>query len=408
MAPFESEQAFAKPTQANASGTFRLVLDDEVFRWNPNRGIPRLYREILQRLPRVAPDIELVICLQGSGSVHLPAIEGVTRVEIPSLPPGLRPWRFWSSVAPRVNALLRSIYWRRMAEKTDVYHATHYRLTRSWSPSFSLVHDMIPELFPDAFPGAEAGRIAVLKRKAVKRALLVLCDSKNTRGDLVRMLGVPEKKCRVLFAAGFPPERVAAYERVQQPPLKPFLLYVGGYRTRYKNFGFILDALSSSDVATLSRYSLVVAGPEMPSAAEEAELRHRSAVEIRFMNNPDDGQLIGLYLTCAAFVMPSLYEGFGLPVLEALACGAPVICSRVASLPEVGGDAVYYFDPRSPQQFCEALSKALADGRSPELVARRKERAMRFSWEKTAEGFAAAVREVARIGNRLRSSAARG
>jgi len=89
-----------------------------------------------------------------------------------------------------------------------------------------------------------------------------------------------------------------------------------------------------------------------------------------------------------------LYEGFGIPVLEALGCGAPVVCSNTSSLPEVGGDAVCYFDPKSPEEFAAAMKQALADGRAPEKVAQRKLQAGKFSWDRTAEGFMDAIKQV--------------
>ena len=260
---------------------------------------------------------------------------------------------------------------------------------------FCTVHDMMPELMPETFRMHSGKRIARQKRVSVKRAAAVLCVSENTKQDVVRVLGVPEAKCRVVHNG----VADAFFEDLHaSEPVVPgaYLLYVGGYRIPYKNFSLLRDALGAADASRLRGYRLVVAGPEKPDAGDVSKCEGLlGAGRVEFVSDCDDNKLARLYTGCAAFVMPSLYEGFGIPVAEALACGAPVACSDAASLPEVGGAVVHYLDPTSAMSITLAVDAALAEGRSQTEVEKRKKWAARFSWDKAAEQFCAVVRELA-------------
>jgi len=374
----------------------RLALDGEVFCWNQKRGIPRVYREILTRVGQIDPEIEVRVGVQGEMRTAILDELGFKVDRIPRLSPTLRPWCLWRHITPGVNSILRRMYWRRC--KADVYHTTHYSLPPVAGPAFCIVHDMMPEQFPDSFPGSDRIDLCLRKKKAVERSDLVLCSSQNTRRDVTRLLGVPGDKCRIMHMAGFPGEQVRRVAGPTRKPQKPFFLYVGGYRMPYKNFAFVAECLGDPAFSAFSQFDLVVAGPETPTVEERDRYGDRLRGRLRFLDNCDDDDLIRLYSTCSAFLMPSLYEGFGLPVLEALACGAAVICSDRSSLPEVGGDAVYYFDPESPQEFRDALTEALAEGRCSDAVKRRVQHARRFSWEKTTREFCKTVRDISSAG----------
>jgi glycosyltransferase involved in cell wall biosynthesis len=113
-----------------------------------------------------------------------------------------------------------------------------------------------------------------------------------------------------------------------------------------------------------------------------------------FMKKVNDATLLDLYLNCAALVYPSKVEGFGLPLLEALGCGTPVVCSEIEVCREVAGEVAYYFDPNSVDHMHEALQKAFEEGRRPDLCARRVARAQEFSWTRTARETAQAIEDT--------------
>lgn len=369
----------------------RLLVEANVFLWNPKRGIPRVYREILSRLCTAFPDIDVHLAIQGA--IPVPECEkwGAHVARVPCLPPGLKPWRLRHLAAPFANSVLARGFWRRQ-RSVDVYHTTTYALPPTRGPTSCVVHDMIPEVFPAMFPGAGWRRLQRLKMAAIRRAGTVLCVSENTRADVVRICGVPLDRCRVVYNGGYWDVDAGSRLGASDIEQKPFLLYVGGHRTPYKNFRHFLECIGTA----FEGLQVIVVGPEQPTSKELSSYEGIVGTDrLTFRTDCSDQMLRTLYCGCAAFVLPSLYEGFGIPVVEALSCGAPVACSNAASLPEVGGDVVHYFSPRSREELRSALTRALAEGRAEATVERRRAHASRFSWDRTAEAFAASVRELA-------------
>ena len=374
----------------------RLALDGTVLAWNPHRGIPRIYREIIPRVPALAPDVETVVAMPEGRRAGLPDGVGVEWVKIRSIPRSLRPWRLWRPVRASLNRVLAASSWRRMS--ADVFHVTLYGRLPVKAPVYCFVYDMIAELHPEGFDRRFIKHMADIKRHAFRQCERLLCISEKTKCDVVRLMGVPEEKCRVVYL-GSDLLRLSAADPVEDGSHRPYLLYVGGYRIPYKNFGFLLRCMGSREFKGFDGLDLRVVSPEQPSLAERKAFEsllpgHR----VEFVSDCDDATLARFYRGCAAVVHPSLYEGFGLPVLEGLQAGAPVVCSNAASLPEVGGDAVYYFSPQSSTELRLALEDALKDGREQTSVRRRRNQAAKFSWDATARAFVETACELAQGG----------
>jgi glycosyltransferase involved in cell wall biosynthesis len=263
------------------------------------------------------------------------------------------------------------------------------------TPAFCFVYDMLFELFPECFDAGTGDRAREQKHRAIRSAHRVLCISENTKKDVVKILDIEPTKCDVVYLAGL--RRTEEGNRGETELKKrPFFLYVGDYEAPYKNFEFLLDCLGQPGFSEFGEHELVVAAPDFPEASK-LKRYHELLPDTRltFLNRCDDKMLTDLYISCNALVVPSLYEGFGLPVVEALGCGTPVVCSNVSSLPEVGGETAYYFDPQSVAEFRAALERGVRDGRTREHVDRRVERASCFSWDRTARSFALAARKTA-------------
>ncbi len=251
------------------------------------------------------------------------------------------------------------------------------------------VHDVIYKRFPEAHGGIKAMGMRALVPLAVRGSHRVIADSDATREDLVELLGVPPGKIDVVALAANAPGVTPTPERELRRRLelgdRP-LLFSASAKRRHKNLVLLLDAhaLLGDD-----RPLLVLPGY---ATDHEAELRAHAAElgiagDVRFLGWVGGGDLEGLYAASTAFVFPSLCEGFGLPVLEAMQRGLPVACSGASALAEVAGDAALLFDPSSAQSIAASVEAILHD----EALANRLRngghaQARRFTWEATARG----------------------
>lgn len=268
-------------------------------------------------------------------------------------------------------------------------------------PSVVTVHDLAFLRFPERFRPARRRYLALLARASVRRAAHVLTVSEFTRREVIDLLGVPAGKVtatpngRDERLGPLPAEAVAGFRAAHKLP-ETFMLFLATLEPR-KNLLTLLRAYAAA--RDTLRMPLIVAGGKgwmyepIFKLVEELDLRDH----VRFAGFVPPDELGLWYNAATAFVYPSLYEGFGLPPLEALQCGTPVITSNVTSLPEVVGDAAITVDPTDVTALADALVRVATEpGLRDELRERGPRQAAKFSWERTAAGTLAVLRAVAR------------
>jgi glycosyltransferase involved in cell wall biosynthesis len=251
------------------------------------------------------------------------------------------------------------------------------------------VHDLIYARFPDAHAGLRDKAMRVLVPAAARRSDRVIADSQSTREDLIELLGLPAERIDVV------PLGLGAVRRAEplaEGELRECLRLSGrrvvlslSAKRPHKNLLALIDALAR--VAATERPALVLAGYPTEHEARLRERAHARSLDddVRFAGWLSDAEVEGLWAIADAFVFPSLYEGFGLPVLEAMARGVPVACSNASSLPEVAGDAALLFDPHDEAAIAAALTRLLQDrALADRLRAAGRERVREFTWERTA------------------------
>jgi glycosyltransferase involved in cell wall biosynthesis len=251
------------------------------------------------------------------------------------------------------------------------------------------VHDLIYARFPEAHAGLREKGMRVLVPAAARRSHRLIADSLSTRDDLIELLGLPAERIDVV------PLAVGAMRRAEplsEGDVRGNLRLAGrrvvlslSAKRPHKNLLALIGALAR--IPSDERPVLVLAG--YPTE-HEAQLRERAQTlgiedDVRFPGWLSDAEVEGLWAIADAFVFPSLYEGFGLPVLEAMARGVPVACSKASSLPEVAGDAALLFDPHDEAAIADALGRVLLDTQLAErLRAAGRKRVREFTWERTA------------------------
>jgi glycosyltransferase involved in cell wall biosynthesis len=289
----------------------------------------------------------------------------------------------------------------------DVAHIPYFASSLSpMLPTVLTIHDLIPMILPEYRGGVLVRLYTSLVASAAERARLILTDSEASRRDILSHLKLPDSRVRVVYLAPAPhyrpvddPDRLEAVRRKYDLP-KGFVLWLSGFDVR-KNAQALLHAYTWVYEALGDDYPLVMAGrlPEVDThffpdpRRIAAELGVSQAV--RFPGWVDEADKPALYSAATAFVFPSCYEGFGLPILESMACGTPVVTSNAASLPELAGAAAFQVDPGDPRRLAAAvIALCLEEDLHAQMRERGLARAAQFTWEKTARETLAAYQQA--------------
>ncbi len=353
-------------------------------------GIGRYARELVRALSRVDSVNRYILFIPRDAHPDLLTFD---------FPPNFRIRR-----APLTERILAALWQRARAPlpievfigRVDVFYSPDFLLPPTLAKrTLVTVHDLSYVRVPDCFPTVLKNYLNRTVPRAIRRADVVLGDAASTCRDLQEIYGVPRDKTHVLYSgvdSRFCPDIPRAdVERVRSKYdlAAPYLLSVSTLQPR-KNYVRLIQAfhqLVPALPAALSNLQLVISGgkgwmyDEIFSTVEKLGLRDR----VKLPGFADDADLPALYAQARLFVYPSLYEGFGLPVAEAMASGVPVVCSNASSIPEVAGDAAVYFDPLDVDGMAKAIQRALTDEPlASDLRNRGLNQIKQFSWDKAA------------------------
>jgi len=279
--------------------------------------------------------------------------------------------------------------------ETELLWVPHYNAPLWHSGKMVVtIHDVAPLAMPEILGNTlKRGYAKLLIERAVKQASAILCASQFTQSELANRLGVDSRKMTVTplgLDSDWPAEAAPHVEA----DIVPYLLYVGNVKPN-KNLSLLLKAFAS--VRDRLPHRLVLAGKIRGfGSGDDAVLQHAEAMgdRVRFAGEVSDAELCQLYAGAAALVLPSLYEGFGLPLLEAMQLGCPILASTAGSLPEVGGDAALYFDPHSAEELAQRLLETLDAATMQQLRERGLARVREFSFERCAQQSAAVMNNL--------------
>lgn len=353
----------------------QILYTHDIFSRQHYGGISRYFVELIQHLSLSGSDLRV---LAGEHfNQHLRVLDGHSSL-LGQYSSSAYPFRLLNRFRNRLQQekhLGRS--------KNQIAHHTYYSYRRPLKSVRMVItiHDLIPERYPDQF-GWKARMLSLAKRRSCAFADRILVNSQTTKNDLVDEYGISPEKIDVTYLGnslhGY------ATRSLPKPSPKPYLLYVGS-RNGYKNCRVVFEAFAQSRVLK-NDLSLVCFGGGKFSSSEMHLLCDLGIEKHVSQVSGDDFQLASYYQHAAAFVYPSLYEGFGIPPVEAMNFGCPIVASTGGSIPEVVGPAGVYFNPRDPAMLRDSLESVVyGDQQKAELRKQMTIRLPLYSWKQTAD-----------------------
>lgn len=359
-------------------------------------GLSRYTRRLAEALLALEPERGNLAFFYNAHSGHRPP-PTLQRAPTVTLPLGQYAWRLSVLAGQllhlRYRAIARALsntFPASPAGYPVVYHATEHLLPRLATPTVLTVHDLIFEQYPQHHTAANRLFLQVGMPLFVRQATAIIAVSQATRQDIIRHYNTDPAKVHVVYEGIDPDFRPAAPDAIARvtaaySPDRPYLLMVGTLEPR-KNHATAMAALAQLRAAGFPHRLLIVGGHGWrfaPIAARVAQMGLEDRVT--FTGYIPDADLPPLYSGAACLLLPSLYEGFGFPVLEAFACGAPVVCSNTSSLPEVAGDAALLVAPTDTEALVAAIRRVLEEpGLAAQMRAAGLRQAAAFRWDTCA------------------------
>ena len=340
--------------------------------------------------------LDLTLVYNSHSGRRLPASLG--SIPALTLPLGQHRWRLGALTCQ----LLRASLVEGRLPAGDVYHATEHLLPWMARPSVMTVHDLIFERYPQHHTRANRAFLRVAMPLFVRRADAIIAVSQHTRRDLLEVYATPPQKVYVVeegIDERFRPAGEADIRRVKErySIRRPYLLMVGTLEPR-KNHALAFRALAQLKAEGWPHCLVAVGGGGWLFDAVQRQVESlQLSDDVIFAGHVADADLPALYSGADCFLMPSLYEGFGIPVLEAMACGAPVVCSKVSSLPEVAGEAARFIEPLTAEGLADAVRQVLSHPKmADKMLSDGMRQAGRYRWQRAADETVQVYRAAAR------------
>lgn len=357
----------------------KIAYDHQIFTTQRYGGISRYFVKLAEHLERLEQEV----------NIFAPLHQNQYLSDLPkSMVTGHGIDRFPRKTSRAISCINSAIVHMQVANwRPDIIHPTNYdwqKFRGGKSPVVITVHDMIHELFPD-FMGAN-NKTSRDKKIAIKNADHIICISENTKRDVIELLNVCESKISVVHeGVDTPNPPTTTLHTSLASSEQPYILFVGS-RGGYKNFKGLLKAVAQTPKLK-NNFRIIAFGGGKLSRHEREEVESFGLDNCRVLHvSGDDSLLQTYYENASAFVYPSLYEGFGLPPLEAMSAGCPVVSSNTSSMPEVIGDAAEFFNPEDIECFAQALEAVVySEERRADLVVRGYRRVQALSWNKCAQ-----------------------
>lgn len=343
-----------------------------------------MFTEILPRMCIQDNSLQITLFTVGRNRLPLPVHEQIRHLQIPALKIPFLPISLREFFISKMQPLILG------TGKAQIWHTTYFTTPTIWKGlRIVTVYDMIHERFSHLFNRPEDDIFRKQKRTSVLSADALICISRTTYDDLISFYGI-SKDSVYTIPNGYS-NIFTQKDRFENHFETPFLLYVGD-RTHYKNFKMLIRVYSqwnlSKDIA------LFVVGEPWTSFEAKKLLELRIKDRVKLFTNIDDRMLCDLYNQATAFIHPSLYEGFGIPLLEAMACGCRIIASRIPSTVEIARNYPIYFDPINSDELLHALDRAICESQTSESTTSGIALARKYSWDETSRKTLSVYRDL--------------
>jgi glycosyltransferase involved in cell wall biosynthesis len=366
-----------------------LIIDGAIYRIEKKGGISRVFDNIIPLLCQLDTDIKVQMLKKGDFIKPIPLHQQISILDPYKWDQFIRPWRVWRKAYPAIHNFLT----RQLLGNTQdkIWFSTYYTPPPvHWKgKQVVLVYDFVYEMYKDLMPNN--ARVINNKRNAILNADRVISISNTTASDMQKFYPISAEKIEVVHLSCDDLFMPRQRSEIRNLVSHDFILYVGSRRI-YKGFVTLLNAYSAWQAK--GDVKLIVVG--RPWTVEESRFLDENSLstDVLLFENCDDDALCDLYNQARAFIYPSLYEGFGIPLLEAMACACPIIASKIPSTDEVAGSVPMYFEPGDP----EDLTKALNALNNKENLKGRVEQGIeligKYSWKKTAEKIYSVLKSV--------------